>query len=448
MNPVGLILIGATTLVPAYQLFSLPGITDQTALFSQYLGLAALILMAWSQILSTRLPGIEHLFGGLDRVYILHKWTGIVAMGAILMHEAVGAEMRGLGRETGLNDFAESLGEISLYGLLLLALVSVATFIPYHLWKWSHKAMGALFAAGALHFFLILKPFAMTDPAGLYTGAFCVAGIAAYLWMLLPDRLRPSYRYKIAKLETTGGTLAVTLVPKGTGIRPLPGQFGVLTFIGAGKKEPHPFSFSKIDYDGTVSVTVKALGDFTSTLGKALEIGQRVRVEGPFGKFHCVGKGPEVWIAGGIGITPFLVWAENLKTKSDPVDLFFCIKSRKMAPHLNEIEKLAASRPNLTLHLVVSGEGKRISAEMIADTIGPKLSRAKVSYCGPSSLRETLKKQLRNYDVTSRQFQSEEFEFRTGIGFTRLLRWLSGRILNFCTHNRCARTSPSPGNMT
>ena len=55
----GLLLIVIRTLFPAYQLFSLPNISDQTALFSQYLGLAALILMAWGQILSTRLQALS-----------------------------------------------------------------------------------------------------------------------------------------------------------------------------------------------------------------------------------------------------------------------------------------------------------------------------------------------------------------------------------------------------
>ena len=154
MNPVGLLIVVATTLFPARQLLSLPSISDQLALFSQYLGLAALILMAWGQILSTRLAGIETVFGGLDRVYVLHKWTGIIAMIALLLHDTIDADMRGLGPETALNDLGETLGELSLYGLLILVVISVATFIPYSLWKWTHKGMGALFAAGAVHFFL------------------------------------------------------------------------------------------------------------------------------------------------------------------------------------------------------------------------------------------------------------------------------------------------------
>ena len=427
MNPIGVILVVATTLFPAYQLFSLPNVTDQVALFSQYLGLAALILMAWGQILATRWAGIETLFGGLDRVYVLHKWAGIVAMVAILVHDTVDAEMRGLGQESALEDLAETLGEISLYGLLILVVISVATFIPYHLWKWTHKAMGALFAAGVFHFVFMMKPFAMSDPAGLYTAAFCAAGLLAYAWTLLPETMRPSRGYRIAALEQTGGALAVVMEPDGKGLRPRPGQFGVLRFTGAGRGEPHPFSFSHIGADGRLRVTIKALGDFTYGLGQALQVGQELRIQGPFGRFHLAGKGPEVWVAGGIGITPFLAWAEALKEGAGPVHLFYCIRSRDEAPHLDEIEAAAKAKPNLTLHLVVSGEGKRLDAEMIASEVGGDLQNAKVAFCGPVLLRNALQNGLRRHGIAGRRFHFEEFEFRTGIGLKRLARWVLAR---------------------
>ncbi len=420
MNPLGIFLITATALFPAYQLFSLPNVADKVALFSQYLGLAALILMAWGQILATRFRGVETIFGGLDRVYVLHKWTGIVVMAAILLHDTIDADMDGLGRETALNELAETLGELSLYGLLILVVISVATFIPYHLWKWTHKAMGALFAAGTFHFFFIMKPFAMGDPAGLYTGAFCAAGILAYLWTLLPERMRPSRAYNISKLEQTGGALAITMAPKSRGLRPHPGQFGILRFTGARKSEPHPFSFSQIAPDGTLRVTAKALGDFTSGLSGALKVGQEVRIQGPFGRFRLSGKGPEVWIAGGIGITPFLAWAEALEANADPAHLFYCVRSQNDAPHLAEIQAIADGKPNLSLHVFASSDGARLTAATLAETVGSDLGNAKVSFCGPLSLRAALPKDLQRYGVTARSFHYEEFEFRTGIGLKRL----------------------------
>lgn len=427
MKPIGLLIIAATTLFPAYQLFMLPNVSDKAALFSQYLGLAALILMAWGQILSTRLRGVETIFGGLDRVYVLHKWAGILAMIALLLHDTIDADMNDLGRETALNRLAETLGEISLYGLLILVVVSIATFIPYHLWKWTHKAMGAMFAAGTFHFFFIMKPFAMSDPSGLYTGFFCVAGLAAYIWMLLPETMRPSYGYKIADIQATGDAMAITLSASAKRLHPEPGQFGVLRFIGAGKSEPHPFSFSKIDENGSLRVTIKALGDFTFGLKNAVQIGQDVQIQGPFGRFRHNGKTPEIWVAGGIGITPFLAWAHALEASAAHVDLFYCVKSRDQAPHLSELEALAGAKSNLTLHLIASTEGKRLSAKMISQCVSGDLSKMHVSFCGPVSLRDALRKGLAQHGVNARNFHYEEFEFRTGVGLKALAAWILNR---------------------
>lgn len=427
MNPIGVLIITATALFPVYQLFTLPNVTDKIALFSQYLGLAALILMAWGQILATRLQGIETVFGGLDRVYVLHKWTGILAMIAILLHDTIDADMSNLGRETALNELAETLGEISLYGLLILVVLSVATFIPYHLWKWTHKAMGAMFAAGTFHFFFIMKPFGMSDPSGLYTGLFCVAGLAAYIWMLLPETMRSSYGYKIADIQATGDATAITLSPSGKRLRPAPGQFGVLRFTGAGKSEPHPFSFSKIDENGSLRVTIKALGDFTFGLKTAVQIGQDVKIQGPFGRFQHKGKTPEIWVAGGIGITPFLAWAHALEDSAERVDLFYCVKSRDQAPHLSELEALAGAKSNLDLHVIASNEGKRLSAQMISQSISGDMSKMRVSFCGPVALREALRKGLAKHGVNARNFHYEEFEFRTGVGLKSLAAWVLNR---------------------
>ena len=92
-----------------------------------------------------------------------------------------------------------------------------------------------------------------------------------------------------------------------------------------------------------------------------------------------------------------------------------------------EIEAAAKAKPNLTLHLVVSGEGKRLDAEMITSEVGGDLQNAKVSFCGPVLLRNALQNGLRRHGITGRRFHFEEFEFRTGIGLKRLARWVLAR---------------------
>lgn len=421
MNIIGLTLVIATAAFPAAQLAGLSDAGNAIPLFSQYLGMAALVLMAWTQLLSARIKGTETLFGGLDQLYVLHKWAGISAMLAMLLHSSIDADLPGSAGGP-LSDLAEGLGEVSLYGLLLLSAVSVATFIPYHLWKWTHKAMGALFALGALHFVWIAKPFAMTDPPGLYTGAFCVAGVLAYAWTLVPDRLKPHHKYRISNIDQTGGATAVTLEPIGHALKPTPGQFGIVQFTGSQNAEPHPFTFSRIDGDGRLRVTVKPLGDFTSNIGQLLEVGQTVRVQGPFGRFKMAPRKRQVWIAAGVGITPFLTWAQALPANAPAVDLFYCVKSRSQAPHIEKVAALADEMPNLNLHLVVSNEGQRLTARAISDAVSDELTTVRVSFCGPKFMRTGLQRDLRGFGLSARQFHFEEFEFRSGIGLAGLVK--------------------------
>lgn len=427
MKLTGLAVLILTAIVMPGALFaSLPQVSDSVALFSQYIGAVALILMAWAQVWATRAPGVESVFGGFDRVYVLHKWSGVAAMAAILLHDTIDAEMDALGRQTALNELGEALGELSLYGLLILAVISVATFIPYHLWKWTHKAMGAFFAAGAIHFLLIQKPFAVGDSLGLYIAVACVAGLLAYAVTLLPPRHRA---YAVRDLRDTGGATAITLAPTGkTRFAPRPGQFAVVCFDAPGLSEPHPFTLSApVADDGSLQITAKALGDWTARLPRALAPGATAQVQGPFGRFtRHDGKQPEIWIAGGIGITPFLAWAEALGPgQTGPIHLFWAVRSEAEAPHLDRV-RAAAAQPALTLTLVASDAGDRLTAERIAQTVDP--AGARVAFCGPAGLRRALQQGLARHGVAPRAFHYEEFEFRTGIGLRRLAAWIGARL--------------------
>ena len=89
--------------------------------------------MAISQLLATRLRVLEVIFGGLERIYVLHKWLGISALAFILLHGAIDAEMDGLGAEALLVEIAETFGKISLCEILALMVITIATFVPYYL---------------------------------------------------------------------------------------------------------------------------------------------------------------------------------------------------------------------------------------------------------------------------------------------------------------------------
>jgi len=426
MRPTGLLLIAILLLVPITWFWPLAAKYDPIALFSQYLGSAALIAMAITQVLATRLRGLELIFGGLDRIYVLHKWLGVSALAMVLLHDTIDAEIDGLGRETLLVEIAETLGEISLYGFLALGLLTIATFVPYHLWKLTHKFMGAFFAASMFHFAFILTPFNLSDPLGVYLLAVCSVGVLAYLVTLLP--LGRRHGYEVSAITPTGDAVEIRLKPRKRGFSHRAGQFAFVSFEANGLAEPHPFTLSSAaKEDGTLSFTVKPLGDYTAKLARELSVGTYASVSRPFGHFRG-SKRRQVWIAAGIGITPFRALAQDHGEAAPPVTLLYATRARDTAPHLGEIEEDAAALANLELRLFASSEGNRLTAADVVDAAGGTLENVDVLYCGPEGLRRDLLADLTAAGLPRRRFHFEEFEIRSGLGLRRLLGWLVPKL--------------------
>ncbi len=431
LRPLGLIIVATTLATPFIWWPQLATKYDSVAIFSQYLGILALIAMAIGQVIATRLPFVEWVFGGLDRGYILHKWLGIGAMVAILLHNTIDAEIKRLGRETFLVELAETTGEFSLYGLLLFVGISIATFIPYHLWLWTHKIIGSFFILSSFHFLFILKPFSNSDPLGLYVTAFCLVGILAFVYKLLPRNLRPSKKYEITDLQATGRATAITMKPIKRAIKYRPGQFAFVTFAGVGLSEAHPFTISKApDNDGYIRITVSSLGDYTSKLHYRLNVGGIARIEGPFGRFERKRtKAPEIWIGAGIGITPFVAWAQGMAKSDKVITLFYSVCSKEDAAHLDELQAIEANHPNFKIILHETKISSRLNAQTIASYMPSDSKKTQVYFCGPKPMRKILAKTLSKYGVPTRRFHYEVFEIRSGIGIWTFTKAIMQRLL-------------------
>lgn len=427
MRLFGLFLIALATLLPIYWYAGLMPQRDAGALFSQYLGSAALILMGINQFLATRTPGLETLFGPLDRIYVLHKWLGVIAMVMLGLHDIIDAEMDGLAAGA-LSDAAEEFGEVSLYGLLILVIASIITFIPYHLWKWTHRFIGVFFALGAFHYFFIEKPFQNADPLGLYITAFCLLGLASYLYMLVIRPWLPTgHRYTVSSVRKFSGVTEVSLAPKGRGLKHKAGQFAFLAVKSSGLREEHPFTLSAApETDRSLRFSIKELGDYTSRLGHELEEGAEAVVTGPFGHFTMAsGRDPQVWIGAGIGVTPFLSFARAAdKAETGPIHLYYCVREDGEVPYAAELDAAAAGNANLTVTILNSAKGERLNANRIAADLGSGLSSAHVYFCGPKAMRQSLKGELAAKGARASRFHYEEFEMRSGIGLRKLAAWL------------------------
>jgi predicted ferric reductase len=417
MNPAGLFLIVASVVLPAFAIWPLTQIHPNGALLAQYFGIASIITMAWAQIIATRWRGIETLFGAMDRAYVIHKWLGISALVMMYLHDTIDPEIKKLVPETWLTDLGEEIGEISLNGITILVAITMALFIPYHLWRWTHRFIGVFFVLAVLHFAFIGKPIANGSPLGLFVLGIGLLGTIASIYAALPLRFQRKHAYTVTDIEKTGDATAITLSPVHSPMRHRAGQFAFFEFAPRGLTEPHPFTISSApNSHGTLRITAKALGGFTRKLPNSLSIGTAVNAQGPFGRFGSSrAKKSQIWIGGGIGITPLVALFETWDETKPQVDLFYCIRGTENAPHLDALKAQADLLPNANLHIIDSAHDPRLSAEHIALICGNDLSKHRVLFCGPKSMRDTLRSRLTEYGLRKRHFHYEEFEIRTDI---------------------------------
>ena len=174
----------------------------------------------------------------------------------------------------------------------------------------------------------------------------------------------------------------------------------------------HPFTLSSAPSEGRVRITVKALGDYTSRLEEIVQVGMPAVIGPPHGHFdRHRGTARQVWIAGGIGITPFLSWLRALDGDLDQrVDLFYSVDHP--SPFGDEILEIAHDHPMLCVHLVdTSVSGYLTAADVLAVVDEPPESLS-VFMCGPELMLEVFRDSLRSAGVPARHIYREYFDWR------------------------------------
>jgi predicted ferric reductase len=137
-------------------------------------------------------------------------------------------------------------------------------------------------------------------------------------------------------------------------------------------------------------------------------------VTGPYGRFNYkTGGQKQIWIAGGIGVTPFLSWLRDMDERLDHEIYFFYICKRKDdAIFWSEFEQAAATRPSFHSHLQLSSQDGRITPGQIADMSGGSIVGKDIYLCGPEALTKAFSQQFRDMGIPASQIHYEEFNLR------------------------------------
>ncbi len=189
------------------------------------------------------------------------------------------------------------------------------------------------------------------------------------------------------------------------------GQFAFVTFDD--REGPHPFTISSAWHgDGSLFFLIKGLGDYTSTLPATLKVGDLVKVEGPYGCFAFDDRMPrQIWVAGGIGITPFIARMQALADAPDgkSIDLFYSTSVPDEA-FISRV-KLRAEQAHVGLHIVVVAQDGRLTVEQICQQV-PDWRSASVWFCGPAGFGQALRRDFVANGLSSEDFHHELFDMR------------------------------------
>lgn len=423
--------------------------------------LSATVMMCWCFVLSARGAVFEDWFGGLDKVYQMHKRLGKTAFWLIALHPVflamdrlpdAGAFLRMLWLQQWRGDsylLGHNLGVAAFAVLLCLMLPTLWVRVPYHRWKRSHEWFGLFLAVAALHVFVVNRDVRAYPVLGVLIFGCLAAAAAAYVYIRFLYRfLGPRHCYRVDCIERHGDVLEVTFVPRGKAMSFKPSQFVYLVVERAGiSPEPHPYSIAcGYNLESRFKLGIRMVGDHTRSLA-ALAPGDPVTVYGPYGRFSDRFLAAErdcVFIGAGIGITPFLgMWhvavhsGERLPGplpdaaeqaahpeiragwRAPAVSLFYVVSTQEQASFDNDIRNEvilsqfrgfpAFEARGHHYELYVSSRQGRMEAAYVETRVRGGVAGKNVFLCGPTTMIESLRAQFLALGVPPDRIIVEDF---------------------------------------
>lgn len=386
--------------------------------YSQLLAAFALVGFSFVNFISTRHKILDYVFQGLDKSYVYHKYMSISALVLVIIHNMTIKIGKGIEKSQGIpipRDPYAMYGTFSMYLFIIIMLIALlAKKLNYERWKMIHKFMIIPFAFGIYHYYgsATYAVFSM-EPFSIWLNIINCIGIISILYSLFfYEKISFKYKFKVKKLEIVANeTLEITGESLGEDMKFKPGQFAFIKILDKENKFlSHPFTISEAPKNGEIQFTIKALGDDTSNLLESLKVNDEFNVSGPHGKFdYKAGLKNQIWIAGGIGVTPFRSFSQAQVPKNFSVDFFYAYNNEEEGAYTKELEALASD--NLRIHLFNSKEKGFLSANEISKHVNSK-EKFDVYFCGPKPMRDALIKQFKNSNVNIGDFHYEHFQFK------------------------------------
>lgn len=397
-------------------------------------GFVGFALMSLEFALISRIEAANEPFGE-DSLQLFHNLMGTAALGFILAHPIL-LIISGYPANCWLNPFAacaNTATQTAFFSILLLLLLVGTSIwrkqlkIKYEVWYGMHGLFALLIVFSALVHIFIIGRYTTTLPMKIVWLIYTVLISSLIIWYKILQPIRNWNKpWEIVENRPEPGE-ATTIVLKPVnhdGFSFAPGQF---SWIKAGRAPfgmgQHPISMSSmgdVEPGGTVSFTIKKLGDWSGEKVPALKPGDRVWLDGPHGVFsmdreQAMGY---VFIAGGIGITPLYAMCQTMAAREDvrPVILFYGVQDEENLTFREELEALT-QRMNLQVVPVLSkpgeawtGERGFITGDIMQNYLPKQYRRFKFLICGPKPLMDAMEVALPALGVPPQHVLTERFD--------------------------------------
>lgn len=375
-------------------------------------GYSGIILLLWMYILAAR-PLIGIFTRDLASMHEIHKLLGKFGFVLFALHPLI-ADLLNI-EEPGFDIF-KKLGEAAFWLLVFTIANSVILkkIITFRLWKYAHYLNYIILPFALLHSIVKGNLFSYNYLSQLtYIVVFLTIIIMIIKLVEFLGIGKYSYRIKSNKLIATD-VYELTLAPIRKSLKAQLGQY--IYLYKTDLIEPHPFSIININDKDEITIAYKVFGSFTRSLSQSLE-NEIIKLNGPWGKFTTDIKKhtyPVVFIAGGIGVTPFAQQIIDIKNSGRDILMFYANRDSKSAAYETNISaKLGAQY--ISLYGAPSNNTRNINQEigyLNKDIIHKYIKKPKNYHyyiCGPKPMMDSSIQILKDLSVPELQIHTEKF---------------------------------------
>jgi ferredoxin-NADP reductase len=213
---------------------------------------------------------------------------------------------------------------------------------------------------------------------------------------------------------------------KPLGFRHQAGQSLLMTLVNPpetdGEGDARTFTIASAPHEAELMIATRMRDTAFKRVLKSAPVGTAVRINGPNGEMvlHDDPARPAVFLAGGIGITPFLSMARDAANRRLPhrLCLFYSNRRPEDAAFLAELQQMEQLNRNFRLIATMTepeksaqrwpGETGFIRREMLERHL-PELVSPVYYFAGPPAMTTAMQRMLQDLGVGEEAMRSEEF---------------------------------------